>query len=70
MKLAMRTMVLQFMLEGPRPCTILLVLTFALQLNILTGTFQFNWSVAPTHSNPYCGLCTVKAKMARVCQVS
>ena len=39
--LAMTTMVLQFMLEG-RPCTIgaqSFVLTFTLQLNVLTGTF-------------------------------
>ena len=38
MKLAMTTMVLQFLLDGPRPCTTF-VLMFTLQLNILTGTF-------------------------------
>ena len=58
MKLAMRTMVLQFTLEGPRACTIL-CFNVVTSVEILTGTF-----LLVSLSKLYCGLCTVKAKKA------
>ena len=38
-KLQLITMVLQFMMEGPRPCTILSFHVNTLQLNMVTETF-------------------------------
>ena len=57
------TMVLQFMLEGLRPCTILCfnVLTIGGHLNRNASIGQLLW---PTNFKIYCGLCMIKATNA------
>ena len=49
-------MVLQFMLEGPRPCTILGFNVHTLQLNILTETFLLV-SCSREHISKYIVVC-------------
>ena len=56
----MITRLLQFMLEGPQPCTIL-CFTLTFPAKSFKGIFFF-WSVALTCFQTYCGLCRVKAK--------
>ena len=63
MILATKTMVLQFMLEGPRSLAILCFIVCT-KVEYLNRNVSIDHAVAPTLLKIYCGLCTVKAKNA------